>query len=162
MQVDGGDRGCWQHHIAPRDVDPERTISQNMDPIPEERTGPTINIRNTTPMSNMKSIIVGPSAAREPLISVIPSLLKEKVTNIIYISSPSAPFRFIELLIIDHSTLILDYFNDSHLLIHLAFALYPQFGDHALKKIVLDYLDTEEGTDEIESDPKMIVANKCS
>ncbi|KAG0529459.1 hypothetical protein BDA96_05G099800 [Sorghum bicolor] len=114
MQVDGGDRGCWQHHIAPRDVDPERTISQNMDPIPEERTGPTINIRNTTPMSNMKSIIVGPSAAREPLISVIPSLLKEK------------------------------------------------FGDHALKKIVLDYLDTEEGTDEIESDPKMIVANKCS
>ena len=37
-----------------------------------------------------------------------------------------------------------DYFNDSRLLIHLSFALYPQFRDQALKKIALDYLDSEK------------------
>jgi hypothetical protein len=37
-----------------------------------------------------------------------------------------------------------EYFNDSRLLIHLDFSLYPQFGDDALKKLTLDYLDTDE------------------
>jgi hypothetical protein len=48
----------------------------------------------------------------------------------------------------DHGTPIREYFNNSHLLIHLAFALYPQLGDHALKKITLDYLDAEEDSDD--------------
>lgn len=110
-------------------------------------------------MPKLKFVIVGPSAVKEPMVSVIPSLLKEKVLNLIYIRPSPAPFRSIDLLIIDHNTLIPNYFNDSHLLIHLAFALYPQFGYHALKKIALDYLDTKDDTKEIESDAEMIVAD---
>jgi hypothetical protein len=107
---------------------------------------------------------VDPAADKEPMIRVIPSLLKEKVQFIIFSSPSPTPFRSIEILFIDYSTPIPDYFNDSRLLIHLAFALYPQFGDQALKKIALEYLDSEEedvNVDmSIDDDEKMISANK--
>jgi hypothetical protein len=122
------------------------------------RNNPTAKVSDAvTAMPKMKYVIMGPSLAREPLIRVFPSLLKEKVFNLIHCSIPSTTFRFIELHIMDHDTPIPDYFNDSHLLIHLAFALYPQFGDHALKKIALDYLDADEDSDDQESEPEMIV-----
>jgi hypothetical protein len=109
-------------------------------------------------MPRLKSVIVGPSAPKDPLLTVIPSLLREKVLNDITISPSPTPFRVISLLDIDHGTLILDYFNDPHLLIHLAFSLYPQFGDQALKKIALDYLDTKDENDE-QDDVGMDIGN---
>jgi hypothetical protein len=71
------------------------------------------------------------------MVIVIPSLLKEQVLNFISCIPSPAPFRSISVLDIDHNTLIPDYLNDSHLLIHLAFSLYPQFRDNALKKLAL-------------------------
>lgn len=107
-------------------------------------------------MPKLKSVIVGPSAPKDPLVTVIPSLLKEQVLNFISAYPSPTPFRVISLLDIDHGTLILDYFNDSHLLIHLAFSLYPQFGDHALKKLALDYLDTDVEEDaDMDTDEEM-------
>jgi hypothetical protein len=154
------DRGRWQQRTAPVVSDPDRTITQNHDlkehsmPNQEKKTkdvppaeavpGSSIHHRGVNQPPRMKSVLVGPAADKEPLIRVIPSLLKEKVPFIIYSSPSPTPFRSIEILFIDYSTPIPDYFNDSRLLIHLAFALYPQFGDQALKKIVLDYLDSEE------------------
>ena len=106
----GGEWGRWQQHIAPVDADPKRTISDNLEPISKERTDPITKVTDAdTAMPKMKSVIVGPATAKEPLIRVIPSLLKEKL------------------------------------------------GDHALKKIALDYLDTEEDSDELESKPELIV-----
>jgi hypothetical protein len=95
------------------------------------------------PATTLKSIVISPQIPKEPMVTVIPSLLREQVTKLN--SYPSTtPFRNVTLLDIDHSTPIPEYFNDSHLLIHLAFSLYPQFGDDALKKLTLDYLDTDE------------------
>jgi hypothetical protein len=94
-------------------------------------------------MPKLKSVIVGPSAPKDPLIPMIPSLLRKHVLNFISASPSPAPFEVISLLDIDQNTLIPDYFNGPHLLIHLAFFLYPQFGDQALKKIALDYMDTD-------------------
>lgn len=78
----------------------------------------------------------------DPLITVVPSLLKQ-VLNFIPISPSSFPFSSLSLLNIDHGTPIPSYFNDNHLLIHLAFILYPQLGDDALEKIARDYMDIE-------------------
>ena len=158
MQVDGGERGRWQQQTARVDADPGRTISDDLEPNQKKKTDPITKVLGVdTAMPKMKSVIVGLATAKEPLIRVIPSPLKEKVLSFIHLSPSSATFRFIELLIIDHGTLIPDYFNDSHHQIHLAFALYPQLGDHALKKITLDYVDTEEDSDELESEPELIV-----
>ena len=158
MQLDDGGRGRWQQKSAPVNADPDRTISDDLEPNPNLRNNPISKLPDdVTTMPKMKSVIVGPSHAREPLIRVVPSLLKEKVFNLIQSSLPSMTFRFIELLIMDHDTPIPDYFNDSHLLIHLAFALYPRFGDHAMKKIALDYLDPDEESDDQESEPELIV-----
>jgi hypothetical protein len=96
----------------------------------------------------LKSVVFGPAVPEDPVIPVIPSLLVEQVLNFITVSPSSAIFRHISLLDIDHGTLIPDYFNDSSL-VHLAFSLFPQFGDEALKKIALNYMesDAEEESD---------------
>lgn len=97
-------------------------------------------------MPTLKSVIIRPSAPRDPkdpLIIVVPSLLK-KVLNIFSIS-PSLNFlRNLTLLDINNDTSMPSYINDPHLLVHLAFILCPQLGDHALEKIAMDYMDIEE------------------
>jgi hypothetical protein len=95
------------------------------------------------PTKKLKYVVFGPVVPEDLVIPVIPSLLKEQVLNFITVSPPSAIFRHISLLDIDHDTLILDYFNDSYLLVHLAFSLFPQFRDEALKKIALDYMESD-------------------
>lgn len=52
---------------------------------------------------------------------------------------------------LDHGTIIPSYFNDKQILIHLAFILYPQLGENALEKLILDYLEDED-----EEDPEMV------
>jgi hypothetical protein len=98
---------------------------------------------SVAPVATLKSIIIGPPVLKDPMVTVISSLLREQVIRLI--PNPSAaPFRLVSLLDIDHSTPIPEYFDDSRLLIHLAFSLYPQFGDDALKKLALDYLEADE------------------
>jgi hypothetical protein len=46
------------------------------------------------------------------------------------------------------------YISDRHLLVHLAFILFPQLGDNALEKLALDYLNEEEE----EEDRERVVA----
>jgi hypothetical protein len=79
------------------------------------------------PKPRLKSVIFGPSVRHDPedpLIAVVQSLLKKVLT---YISiRPSSSFldclTYVDL---DHGTLILVYFHDNDLLIHLAFIIYP-------------------------------------
>ena len=83
----------------------------------------------------------------DPLIAVVPSILKE-VLNFISITPTSNFLSFLNLLVIDHGTLIPTYFNDQCLLIHLAFLLSPQIGGSSLEKIVLDYATSDEEEDD--------------
>ena len=76
------------------------------------------------PAPRIRSEIYGPSVPSDPLIVVVPSILKE-VLNFISITPASNFLSFLNLLVIDHGTLIPTYFNDQHLLIHLAFLLSP-------------------------------------
>lgn len=44
--------------------------------------------------------------------------------------------------------LFLSFFNDRHILVHIAFLMHPQLGDNALEKLALDYVEEdEEGAD---------------
>ena len=79
----------------------------------------------------------------DPLIVVVSSILKE-VLNFISITPTSNFLSFLNLLVIDHGTLIPTYFNDQCLLIHLAFILSPQIGGSSLEKIVLDYVSSDD------------------
>ena len=79
----------------------------------------------------------------DPLIAVVPSILKE-VLNFITIRPTASFLSFLNLLAIDHDTLIPPYFNDQCLLIHLAFLLSPQIGGSSLEKIVLDYVSSDD------------------
>lgn len=96
-------------------------------------------------VNKLKSVIIGSSVRYDPpdpLVIVLPSLLK-KVFNFTPISLSSSFLSFLTLDDINHDTLVPAYFHDNHLLIHLAFILYPQLGDQA-PKIALDYVDVEE------------------
>jgi hypothetical protein len=100
--------------------------------------------------SRLTSIIVGPSNPVDPMVVVVPSLLKQ----VPYYPSniPSTNFLiYLSILDINHDTFIPSYFNGNKLLIHLAFILSPQLGGQALEKIALDYLEEEE------EDPEMII-----
>lgn len=89
---------------------------------------------------------VGPSSKSDPLITVVPSLLK-KVLSFIP-SSPSSIFlRNLTLLDINHDTIVSSFFNDPQILVQLAFLLHPQIGGQALEKITLDYMEEEEDAD---------------
>ena len=85
-------------------------------------------------------------------MTVVLSIIR-KVLNFIT-SNPSSNFlRFLSLLHINHNTLIPSYFNDQHLLIHLALILHPQIGgSDALKKIGLDYLEDDENEVDVVDD----------
>ena len=89
------------------------------------------------PFPTLRYVIVGPSTASDPLVTVVLSIIR-KVLNFIT-SNPSSNFlRFLSLLDINHNTLIPSYFNDQHLLIHLALILHPQIGGaDALKNLGL-------------------------
>jgi hypothetical protein len=126
-------------------VAPDPVVLEETVPPPFVRQVPQEGIGSSRkPMPILKSVLLGPSAPKEPLVSVIPSLLKEQVSNLIPCIPSPAPFRFFSKLFIDLDTPIPAYFNDTVLLIQLAFSLYPQFGDNALKKLDLQYLDSNE------------------
>ena len=74
------------------------------------------------PLPALKSVIVGPSSVSEPMVVVVPSLLKKVLNHIP--SSPSSNFlRSLSLLDINHDTLIPSYFNDKLILVYLALLL---------------------------------------
>lgn len=93
--------------------------------------------------AKLKSIVVGPSVASDPIIPVVPSLIKQLSNVISSIPSPVS-LRHLSLLDINHDTPVPPYFFDNRILVHLAFILTPQLGEHALEKIALDYLDEED------------------
>lgn len=97
-------------------------------------------------MPTLKSVIVGPSTAADPLVTVVPSHQKKVLTFVSYNPSPIF-LRHLTQLDIDHNSIIPSYFNDKIILVHLAFILTPQLGEHALKKIALHYLDDDAETD---------------
>ena len=76
------------------------------------------------PAPSIRSEIYGPSVPSDPLIVVVSSILKE-VLNFITIRPTASFLSFLNLLAIDHDTLIPPYFNDQCLLIHLAFLVSP-------------------------------------
>lgn len=95
-------------------------------------------------------MIIGPRVdhdPEDPLVTVVPSLFRQVLTYISVRPSPSF-FKFLSLVDLDYNTLIPSYFHDNDLLIHLAFILYPQLGDHALEKIAKDYMDLEKDQEE--------------
>lgn len=96
--------------------------------------------------SRLKSVIVGPSAAKDTLVPVIPSLIKQ-VSNFIPCCPISSSFKYFSILYISHDTPVPPYFSDSDSLVHLAFILHPQLGGNALEKLALEYLDEEEEED---------------
>lgn len=95
---------------------------------------------------DLKSVIYGPSKPHDPLVAVVPSLLKQVYTFIPF-SPPHSLFKSLSKLFIDHDTAIPSYFNDDHLLVHLAFLLDPQLGDQSLEKVAFDYLTDEDEED---------------
>lgn len=88
-------------------------------------------------------MIVGPSAAYDPIIPGVPSLIKQ-VSNFISFSPSPTFLRHLSILDINHDTLVPNYFSDRNLLVHLAFILSPQLGGPALEKIALDYFEEDE------------------
>lgn len=105
------------------------------EPTPVQRQGP-----------RLKSVIYGPSIPSDPLVTVIPSIL-QKVLHFISVNPTNSSFSSMNLLNINHGTLIPNYFNDTRLLIHLAFLLYPQISGAGLENIALDYLSADEDED---------------
>lgn len=139
----------WSEHVAPDT--PVEAASSYVSPRAPIVT-PVLDFlgscSSVAPTPTLKYIIVGPLTQKKTMVTVIPSLLKEQVMRLT--SNPStAPFRLISVLHINLDTAIPDYSNDRRLLIHLAFSLYPQFGDDALKKLALDYLEAEEEEEQL-------------
>jgi len=88
VQVDGGDRGRWQQKSAPIDADPDRTITDDLEPNLEMKIDPITKVTDAaTTMPRMKSVNVGPSSVREPLIRVIPFLLKKGIQSYSFLHS---------------------------------------------------------------------------
>lgn len=105
----------------------------------------------TTPVQRqgprLKSMIYSPSIPSDPLVTIV-SFILQMVLKPIPASRPASSFlSSLNLLNIDHVTLIPSYFNDTHLLIHLSFLLYPQIGGPSLEKIALDYISADEDED---------------
>lgn len=63
----------------------------------------------------LKSVIVGPSAAYDPMVPVIPSLIKQ-VSNFIAFNPSSSFLKHLSILNINHDTLVPSYFSDRNLL----------------------------------------------
>lgn len=114
--------------------------------IPSSVRPSVYNPKVTASIPTLKSIIIGPAAPRDPndpLVAVVPSLLK-KVLNFFSVIPSQNVFRNFTCLDIDHDTPIPSFFNDHLLLAYLACILYPQIDDDALKKIGWDYMDVED------------------
>lgn len=149
MQVDVG-HSRWVQQLAPHDPVPFLHQSEEVQ-SQFQRAKATAAISNNQKgdLQNknvdmypkvspaLKSIIVGPVTPRDPndpLVSVVPSLLK-KVLDFFSVSPSHSHFRYLTCLHIDHDTPIPSYFNDPYLLAHLACILYPQIDKDALMKI---------------------------
>ena len=97
----------------------------------------------------IRSITIGPSSKSDPLITIVPYLLK-KILSFIPSSSSSIFLRNLTLLDINHDTIVSCFFNDPQILVQLAFLLHPQIGGQALEKITLDYMEEEEEDADVE------------
>lgn len=76
----------------------------------------------------LKTILVGPSAPslpKDPLITIIPSLIKEQVMSFINVNPFTGVFNNLNMIDINLNEPIPIYFNDLKLLVHLAFISYP-------------------------------------
>lgn len=74
--------------------------------------------------ARLKSVIVGPSTAKDPLVPMIPSLIREVFKSIPY-SPISSSFKFFSVLYINPDTPVPSYFSDRESIVHLAFILPP-------------------------------------
>lgn len=100
---------------------------------------------------SLKSMVFGPAAPEGPMITVIPSLVRQ-VMNFIH-TIPSPVFlRTLNLLDIDDSTIIPSYINDFSILIHLVSISSPQLveGNESLEKLARDYNLLDESDDDDE------------
>lgn len=97
----------------------------------------------------LKSVIVGPSSRDDPLVVVVPSLLKQVINHLPIIPEPCF-LRHLTLLDISHGIIIPSFFNDPHLLVHIVFIMIPQLGDNALEKVALDYMEEDEAEAEVD------------
>lgn len=91
----------------------------------------------------LKSVIVGPSTRADPLVVVVPSLLKQ-LPNYLSILPKPCFLKHLTLIDMHHDTTIPSFFNDPHLLVHMTFIMYLQLSDNALEKIALQYMDEDE------------------
>lgn len=124
----------------------EGTSSNPMPKVPE-----FVHVAAAT-APKLKSVVIGPSLASDPMVTVVPSLIK-KVLNFIPICPSPVFLRWLNLLVIDPNTTVPSYFSNNHILIHLAIILYPQLDVNALEKLALLYSE-EEDEDE---DPELVV-----
>jgi hypothetical protein len=85
---------------------------------------PIFSATSTIPMPRIRSVIVGPSNREDPLVTFVPSLVRQVLQFISVYPSPNL-LRSLNALFIDHDTEILPYFRDNHLLTHLAFIMHP-------------------------------------
>jgi len=102
LRNDGDGPSRWMVHAAPKDLVVDETQNVQMSvqtvigatkrlyvPVVIERL-PMFSA--VVPKPTVKSVIIGPSAPKEPMITVIPSLLKEQVLNFIPVIPFPAPF----------------------------------------------------------------------
>lgn len=168
MNVDGVGHSRWMEHSAPRVSENVVSLSSGgamenqpglMNPFAagKQVASEFVSIKKqfefgsapAVPKPRLKSVIIGPSAVHDPdpLVAVVPSLLRKVLTYISIRPSPSF-LKCLNHVDLDHNTLIPAYFHDNDLLVHLAFIIYPQLGDHALEKIAKDYMDLEKDVPE--------------
>lgn len=138
MKTDGG-FSRWEQQVAPHDLVPfshqpaniqseiqrgKRSVGQNTS---QGKDPSTAKPPMVVPAPSLKSIIIGPTAPRDPndpLVTVVPSILK-KVLTLLSVQPHQYSFRNLTCLAVDHDIIIPSYFNDPHLLAHLACILYP-------------------------------------
>lgn len=155
MHVDGAWPSSWKEQLASRDevfaVDRqlmENVTSTEMNQDKSVQAEFVLKAPNNSPNARsmnmaatqnadlppapkIRSVNYGPKPPEDPLIAVVPSLLRE-VLNF-FTTSPSPVFlNCLSYLYLNHDTIIPDYVNDRRLLVHLAFSLFPQIGGHSL------------------------------
>lgn len=101
------------------------------------------------PRPALRSVVFGPELAKEPMVTVIPSLVRQ-VMNFIHATPSSIFLRFVTLIDIDDSTIIPAYFNDPLLLIRIASISDPQLveGNETLEQLARSYNLLDDSDDE--------------
>lgn len=169
MNIDSATMNRWMEQPAPVDNVPENapmiaasaslkgkavmegsTSMANLNAtevqLPDQMIFPVFSSSVTAPRPALRSVIYGPRIQEDPLVTVVPSLLKK--VSLFFTVNPSIVFlRNLSMVDINHDTSIPSYFTDYQLLVHLAFILHPQLGDNVLEKIALDYMEDEEEED---------------